>query len=523
MNNSLLTDTADAVKQVIDRFGTDILADHKRFCSAFSDFAPRLSKVNKAFFVALSEDTGRIFIRENDDVLSGKKSADEVIKRAASEVSEYLNAEKAELVTQSIAAALGWTVTQETSQKSDDSSETTVGSTVSLIEDLFRRAQNGDNDASFNLGERFFYGRGVKQDYTKAVKWYALSSDRGDCSSQKKLADCYYLGQGTEQNITMAAMRYEQAAEQGDYDSQKALIRCYTTGGTGLPANRTKAEYYSQRYGIPIEADTSKSLISEAQNGNADAQYKLGNMHLRGIGVAHDTDRAVYWLKAAADQGNAAAQYNLACCYYSGIGVSQDRITAVQMFREAADKGDLDALNNLAGCCLRGEGTNKDQGLAAKFYREAAEKGHAKAQYNYGECLFNGFGVPRSPSEAAKWYKKAAEHGDPDGQYSYGWCLLNGQGTMQDPAAAMEMLELSAEQHNTAAQKELGCCYASGTGTYRNVAIAAEFFLKAAANGDKEAAELLTACYKYGGDYLAANEPKAHYYAEHYGLDYESI
>ena len=525
MDNNLFKETADAAKQVLDRFGIDILSDHKKFCSAFSDFAPRLSKENKAFFVALSEDIGDIFIHENDAVLTGSKLADDVVQRAASEISEYLNAEKADLVAYSIASALGWKLKSGVSLLSSDSGDNFIstGDRTSLIEDLFRRAQNGDNDASFNLGERFFYGRGIKQDYAKAVKWYTLSADRGDCSSQKKLADCYYLGQGAERNVALAAKRYEQAAEQGDYDSQKALIRCFTIGGAGLSPNRARAEFYSKRYGISIEANTSDGLLRSAQAGDPESQFKLGNMYLRGVGIEYDSEKAIYWLKAAASQGNTDAQFNVACCYLSGIGVPQDKISAVMMFKEAADKGDLDALNNLAGCCLRGDGTSQDQSSAAKYYRQAAEQGHPKAQYNYGECLFNGYGVPKDTTSAVKWYRQAAEQGDPDGQYSYGWCLLNGVGTAADPVAGKDMLELAAEQHNPAAQKELGYCYVNGTGTYKNYSIAAGLFSKAAAGGDKEAAEALIACYKYGGEYLAANDAKAYHYAEQYGIDYYDI
>ncbi|MBQ6035259.1 MAG: hypothetical protein IJL33_07155, partial [Ruminococcus sp.] len=75
MDGKLFAETTDAVRQVTERFGVNILTDHKRFCSAFSDFAPKLSKENKAFFVALSEDIGEIFISENAAVVNGSKSA----------------------------------------------------------------------------------------------------------------------------------------------------------------------------------------------------------------------------------------------------------------------------------------------------------------------------------------------------------------------------------------------------------------------------------------------------------------
>lgn len=423
MDSKLFAETSDAVRQVTERFGVNILTDHKRFCSAFSDFAPKLSKENKAFFVALSENIGEIFINENSAVTSGSKSAEDVVQRAMTDICEYLNEEKAELIARSIAAALGWQMSGFSADTSDTSDNSSYAGSSTLIEDLFRRAQSGDNDACFNLGECFFYGRGVDQDYAKAIHWYTQSSDRGDCSSQKKLADCYYLGQGTTRNLAIAAACYEKAAEQGDYDSQKALIRCYAIGGTGLVPDRRRAAYYSQRYGIPIEDGTSGGLMKRAQNGDPEAQFTLGNMYLRGTGIEQDNERAIYWLKLAAQRGHAAAQYNVACCYYSGMGVPEDKITAANMFREAANNGDLDALNNLAGCYMYGNGITKDQNKAAEYYKEAAEKGLARAQYNYGECLFNGWGVAKNTSEAVKWYKEAALQKDPNGQYSYGWCL----------------------------------------------------------------------------------------------------
>ena len=522
MDGKLFAETTDAVRQVTERFGVNILTDHKRFCSAFSDFAPRLSKENKAFFVALSEDIGEIFINENAAVISGSKNAEEVIQRAMTDICEYLNEEKAELIARSIAAALGWKAGEIITDNSDVQSSSFAGSST-LIEDLFRRAQSGDNDACFNLGECFFYGRGVNQDYAKAIHWYIQSSDRGDCSSQKKLADCYYLGQGTDRNVAKAAMRYEQAAEQGDYDSQKALIRCYAIGGNGLMPDRRRAEYYSKRYNIPLENDTSNGLMKRAQSGDPEAQFTLGNMYLRGTGIEQDYQKAIYWLKMAAQKGHSAALYNVACCYYSGTGVPEDKITAANMFREAAEDGDLDALNNLAGCFMYGNGTAKDQQKAAECYRRAAEGGLSRAQYNYGECFFNGWGVAKDTAEAVKWYKESANQNDPNGQYSYGWCLCNGVGTAKDPVTAKDMFELAAGQRHTAAQKALGYCYTNGWGTAKNYAVAAEYFGKAAANGDKEAAEVQVACYKYGGEYLAVNEAKARYYADQYGLDYDNI
>ena len=48
-----------------------------------------------------------------------------------------------------------------------------------------------------------------------------------------------------------------------------------------------------------------------AEQGNADAQFNLGQMYRRGDGVPQDHKTAVKWYRLAAEQGYAFAQYNL--------------------------------------------------------------------------------------------------------------------------------------------------------------------------------------------------------------------
>ena len=48
-----------------------------------------------------------------------------------------------------------------------------------------------------------------------------------------------------------------------------------------------------------------------AKQGDAVAQYNLGNMYRLGQGVPKDDKTAVKWYRLAAEQGYARAQYNL--------------------------------------------------------------------------------------------------------------------------------------------------------------------------------------------------------------------
>jgi len=62
-------------------------------------------------------------------------------------------------------------------------------------------------------------------------------------------------------------------------------------------------------------------------------------MYANGRGVARDDAQAVSWFRKAADQGNADAQYNLGELYAQGRGVAHDEAEAIAWYRKAVEKG----------------------------------------------------------------------------------------------------------------------------------------------------------------------------------------
>ena len=61
-----------------------------------------------------------------------------------------------------------------------------------------------------------------------------------------------------------------------------------------------------------------------AEAGDLDAQFYLGEMHLRGKGVERDFKKAAEWLDKAAQAGQPRAQATLGGLYAAGLGVPQD-------------------------------------------------------------------------------------------------------------------------------------------------------------------------------------------------------
>ncbi len=96
-------------------------------------------------------------------------------------------------------------------------------------------------------------------------------------------------------------------------------------------------------------------LKASAEAGDAEAQFNLGVLYEKGIGVPQDWEEAAEWYRKAAEQDHADAQNKLSECYYNGTGVPQDEKQAIYWYHRAAKLGDAE--EKLREC--RGESTPK--------------------------------------------------------------------------------------------------------------------------------------------------------------------
>ena len=129
-----------------------------------------------------------------------------------------------------------------------------------------------------------------------------------------------------------------------------------------------------------------------------------------------DHQEAMRLFRIAAAQGDAKAQFNIGLMYAKGIGVPRDDREAVRWLRRAADQGLASAQHNLGNLYYFGEGVERDYGMAALWFRRAGAQGHAGAHYNLGVIHERGFGTPADRSVALGHYRQAAALGDADAE-----------------------------------------------------------------------------------------------------------
>ncbi len=140
-----------------------------------------------------------------------------------------------------------------------------------------------------------------------------------------------------------------------------------------------------------------------ADQGNPEAQEKIGRLYERGMGVPKDFTKAESWYRKAAEQGYPPAQARLGFMYRIGEGVARDPKQAARWYALGAAKGNPLAEVGLGFMSMEGIGMPADFGAAAGWFNKAANQGDASAMLALAALYERGKGVAKSDVEALKW------------------------------------------------------------------------------------------------------------------------
>lgn len=105
--------------------------------------------------------------------------------------------------------------------------------------------------------------------------------------------------------------------------------------------------------------DEIEELLRLAEQGNAQAQYELGEKFADGNGVVEDYHAAFKWFMRASKQYHLLAQNAIGIAYVKGLGVKQNYSKAFELFHDAATRGCNQAninLNHYMGEYYRAQG-----------------------------------------------------------------------------------------------------------------------------------------------------------------------
>jgi TPR repeat protein len=128
---------------------------------------------------------------------------------------------------------------------------------------------------------------------------------------------------------------YQQQQRQPDYYPQQRSQPGYGRGvappSGGMAHGADVAAFKRGDY-----ATAYRLTLPLAQRGDRNAQYNMGILYKKGLGVRRDDAQAAVWYRRAADQGDALASNDLAMAYAFGQGVPRDQVLSYVWFTRAA-------------------------------------------------------------------------------------------------------------------------------------------------------------------------------------------
>jgi len=113
-----------------------------------------------------------------------------------------------------------------------------------------------------------------------------------------------------------------------------------------------------------------------------------------------------------AEQGNADAQNRVGEMYHFAEGVKQDYQEAKKWYLKAVANCHPVAPNHLGRIYLHGEGVKYNPQEAMKWYLMSAERNDPAGQWNTAKGYYLGQGVQRDLKKAYLWFGIAAQHPD---------------------------------------------------------------------------------------------------------------
>lgn len=114
-----------------------------------------------------------------------------------------------------------------------------------------------------------------------------------------------------------------------------------------------------------------QALITKAQAGDPDAQFRLATAYDWGRGAPRNGTEAMKWYRMAAERGHAEAQNSVG----SGLQAAERYGEALPWYQRAAEQNHALAINNLAYLYDLGLGVKQNRQKAYELYSRAADLG----------------------------------------------------------------------------------------------------------------------------------------------------
>ena len=306
-----------------------------------------------------------------------------------------------------------------------------------------KAADAGDMISQYYVGRIYSEGLGCEVNVKLAIESFEKSAKQGDEDAKKTIACALVKGIHYKRNVDKGIAQLKELAEQGHPESAGALGLYFLSGIKGaLKSDLKQAIEYLTKSANLNDVDSQKILADlylvedlveglvgqvtdpvkgeywlkkAADQDDSEAQFDYGHL-LRTRESKEDQKRGIGYLASSAKQKNPKAMMALSFCYQSGTGVTEDEEKALYWLKQAADFGNDFALHNW-GYHLIEQGQAKE---AFSYFLKAAELGLQGSKRYVARAYLNSIGVECNIPKAIEWFKNIAEDGDGESEFILG-------------------------------------------------------------------------------------------------------
>lgn len=226
------------------------------------------------------------------------------------------------------------------------------------IKHLGKAGGSGCALSCFTLGWIYDEGILISKDEDKAEYWYAKSAENGNGNAQY--------------NLSQLCLRISEKTAKKSYEKKSIeWLELAVKNGHPLAQLKMGIHLVNKNEGPEIDVYANRLFTLSAEQGNIDALYQLGLMHLKSYkkyNIERDLNMAFEFLNKAKDAGHIQAQVKIGDMCYCGLGCD---------------------LDNTQFENINIDGYEYKVGPGWGHYLEVAKKGSMEAKYKAGIILLN--------------------------------------------------------------------------------------------------------------------------------------
>jgi TPR repeat protein len=317
----------------------------------------------------------------------------------------------------------------------------------------YRRIAAAGNAWAINqIGLFYLEGYGVHRDCQEARRWFQIASSKGLSEAAFNLGAQYESGCDDIPDFQKAKTAYETAAtmDPPSIGAMYQLTFLYAVG-RGTEPSEAEATRWCEKATASAVHDYAREFalkMRPARVGNACAMNQVGLSYLYARGTPQNCAESQRWFQDAERKDFTESSTSLGLWYEGGCAGKKDLKTAFQYYLKAAEsiRPSVEGMYRISLLYANGQGVPADDRAARKWLEAAAAKAHKPAQVALGAFLTIPRGGPQDCSRARKLLLEAGS--TPGASTNLGLLFEAGCGViLRDPDYALMMIKQDKDRY----------------------------------------------------------------------------